>query len=137
MKTHSERWQPPIIFLLALVVTACSTKPPIMPSTYPVSGRVVTEKGKPYAGGSLQFQPESKEDLTVRGDIDKDGNFHLHTLKGSQRADGAPAGTYQVTIFPALGPDRKAPFASFIVPKKYQIEAKENELEIRTDPPVR
>jgi hypothetical protein len=106
-----------------------------MPATFPVTGSVLREDGTPYRRGSLQFRPDSNEDFTVRGDIEENGTFRLHTLKGNGRADGAPAGAYEVTISPALGPDRKAPFAPFVAPKKYVVEAGENNLEIKINPP--
>ena len=105
-----------------------------MPVTYPVTGSVLSEQGKPYEGGALQFQPENNEDLTVLGEIEKDGTFHLRTIQGSRRADGAPAGSYRVTIRPPISRDQRAPFAEFTVPKTFQIEPGENQLEIRADP---
>src|SRR5438874_13585600 len=94
--------------LAALVVClGCSAHEPSMPLTYPVNGTVTMEAGQPYRGGSVQFRPDSKEDITVQGEIDKNGAFRLRTLKGTTLADGAPAGFYEVAITPALGPDRK------------------------------
>jgi hypothetical protein len=105
-----------------------------MPVTYPVTGTVLMLRGTPYSGGAVQFHPERDEDLTVLGDIDKDGTFRLRTIKGRQRVDGAPEGAYRVTIRPAMGSDQKAPFAEFTVDKVYQIEPTDNNLEIRADP---
>jgi hypothetical protein len=119
---------------LALAV-GCSGRDASLPVTFPVTGSVVTEKGKPYTGGSLQFHPDSKEDVTVIGDIAADGTFRLRTLKGSTNTEGAPAGSYEVTVIPPLGPDRKALFSTFTMPTKYKIEPRENRLEIRADPP--
>jgi hypothetical protein len=119
---------------LALAL-GCSGRDVSLPTTFPVTGSVVTDKGKPYAGGSLQFHPDSKEDITVIGDIAADGTFRLRTLKGSTNIEGAPAGSYEVTVIPPLGPDRKATFSTFTMPSKYKIEPRENHLEIRADPP--
>ncbi len=105
-----------------------------MPVTYPVTGSVLKLNGSPYTGGSVQFLPDNGEDLTVLGDIDKDGGFRLRTIKGGQRLDGAPAGSYRVTIRPAIGRDQKAPFAEFTIDKIYQIEPPNDHLEIHADP---
>jgi hypothetical protein len=117
----------------AMIAIGCSSQEP-MPVTYPVTGSVLRLSGTPYPGGAVQFHPESDEDLTVLGDIDKDGTFRLRTIKGRQRVDGAPEGAYRVTIRPAIGADQKAPFAEFTVDKVCQIEPQENHLEIRADP---
>src|SRR2546421_719418 len=59
--------------LVALALClGCSGHDASMPTTYPVTGTVTTELGQPYPGGSLQFRPDSNEDLTVLGDIEKD-----------------------------------------------------------------
>jgi len=129
-------WAPLRFGLAALALgLGCSRRDTSMPATYPVTGTITTERGQPYPGGSLQFRPDSNEDLTVLGDIEKDGTFRLRTLKGSDRAEGAPAGSYQVTIYAALGPDRKALFPTFTAAKKYRVEPGENHFEIREDPP--
>jgi len=106
-----------------------------MPPTFPVTGSVLYENGKPYQGGTVQFRSDSKDDLTILGGIKEDGSFQLRTLNGKKRAEGAPAGIYQVTIVPALGKDRKPLFVPFIVPSKFAIEPKENSLTIRANLP--
>lgn len=123
--------------LCGLLLVGCSSNKDAMPKVYSVKGTVVTTKGEPYQGGSLQFRPDSKEDITVVGQIEKDGTFHLRTIKGSTGADGAPPGTYEVTISAPQGQDQKTAFNPFVVPKKFQIEPKDTELEIKTDPPKR
>src|SRR2546429_463577 len=91
-------WAPPRFWPVALALClGCPGHDASMPTTCPVTGTVTTELGQPYPGGSLQFRPDSNEDLTVLGDIEKDGTFRLRTLKGSARVEGAPAGSYQVT----------------------------------------
>jgi hypothetical protein len=125
-----------LICLTGTIATAgCSGRDASMPPTYPVTGSVLTANGKLYEGGSLQFRPEKNEEFTVTGDIEKDGTFRLRTLRGNTRADGAPAGAYQVTISASHGPDRKPKFATFTAPQKYTVEPNENKLEIRADPP--
>jgi hypothetical protein len=106
-----------------------------MPSTFPVSGTLTTEKGEAYKGGSVQFKSEKDPDLTVVGDVGEDGTFKLHTIKGSSKADGAPPGSYEVMINPPIGADQKMPFTSFTAPKKYEVQPKETKLEIKADPP--
>lgn len=124
------------IVMCSFLMVGCPAKD-AMPTTYPVKGTVVTTKGVPFEGGSLRFQPDSKEDITVVGQIEKDGTFRLRTIKGSTGAEGAPPGTYEVTIMAPQSQDQKTLFNPFVVPKKYQVEAKETEIEIKVDPPKR
>jgi hypothetical protein len=129
-------WLPGHVAVLcgcAWLLFGCSGSDPAMPKAYPVKGTVLTKEGKPHQGGSLQFRPDSKDAITVVGDIGRDGTFQLRTLKGRKKADGAPAGSYEVTITPPVGADQKAQFFAVTLPKKIQIEPKDNDLEIRAD----
>jgi hypothetical protein len=110
----------------------CSSKD-AMPRTYPVIGSVVSAKGQALAGGSIQFRPDSKDDVTVLGEIDKSGNFRLSTIKGVTRAEGAPEGSYTVSITAPQGADQQPLFAPITIAKKYLVEPKENRIEVRTD----
>jgi hypothetical protein len=51
---------------------------------------ILFENGKPYKGGTVQFRSEGMEDVTVLGDIKKDGSFQLRALNGKKRAEGGP-----------------------------------------------
>jgi hypothetical protein len=121
-------------FGLVVLGLGCSGRESSLPSLYPVKGVVMTEAGKPYSAGAVQFRPDNNQDVTVTGDIAADGTFTLRTLKGNERAEGAPAGTYEVAIVPPRRAGQRPPFATFTLPRKYQIEAHENELEIKADP---
>lgn len=62
---------------------------------YPVRGKV-TFQGAPVAGADVSFFPSpSHGGPSSRGVTDAQGNFTLTTYV---RDDGAPAGTYRVTI---------------------------------------
>ena len=82
------RNQTAILLGAVLLGTGCSSQE-AMPVTYPVTGSVRKLNGSPYTGGAVQFLPDNGEDLTVLGDIDKDGGFRLRTIQVRQRLDGA------------------------------------------------
>jgi hypothetical protein len=66
---------------------------------YPVHGRVLFD-GKPMAGGIVILHPLEDLDLgdtKPRALIDADGSFQVYLYRTD---DGAPAGSYAVSIFP-------------------------------------
>jgi hypothetical protein len=126
-----------LLCILGLSVFFGCANPPSMPQTYPVSGTVVTLKGTPYSGGTIQFRLEKNQELTVTGKIEDNGTFRLYSIKGKRRSDGAPVGSYEVVISPPVGPDQKMPFFPFTAPKKYKVEAKDNNFKIQADPPAK
>jgi hypothetical protein len=64
-----------------------------LPTTYPVTGKVLLPDGKPLTSGRIMFV--SKESgLTFGGPIGSDGTY---TLKTDAR-DGAPEGNYKVRV---------------------------------------
>lgn len=65
-------------------------------ATYPTTGKVAFEDGKPLPGGSVIFQSE-EHPLTARGMIQEDGTFVLGTY---ETGDGAIAGKHQVSVLP-------------------------------------
>jgi len=67
------------------------------PTPYPVTGIVTAADGKPAAGALVQFHPAGSEypDLRFTGMTDDAGRFSLTT---NRTGDGAPAGTYAVTV---------------------------------------
>jgi hypothetical protein len=121
--------------LLVLGFTLGCANPESIPKTFSVTGKVSSLKGTPYQGGTIQFRLEKSQDITVTGKIDETGGFRLVTIKGKRRAEGAPAGSYEVIISPPVGKDQKLPFFPFTLPKKYRVEEKENYFQIRADPP--
>ena len=71
---------------------------PDHPPTYPVSGKVVFEDGKPLTtGGLVLLESVVTEGLPVnaRGTINADGTFELTTFEDG---DGAVAGKHQMLV---------------------------------------
>lgn len=122
------------LFVVLAAVLGCSNQEPV-PTTFPVTGSVSFTNGKPYAGGTIQFRLDKNQELTVTGKIEENGTFSLYTIKGKQRIEGAPPGSYEVMIAPAIGKDRKMPFLPFFLPKNYQVQERENHFKIQADPP--
>ncbi|MDR3634758.1 MAG: hypothetical protein P4L84_13220 [Isosphaeraceae bacterium] len=89
-----------LIVSLAALVTACNSERPAgQVAVYPVKGQVLFG-GKPVAGALVTFHPvdESKTGAAVvrpTGQTDDDGRFELMSYT---RGDGAPAGSYLVSI---------------------------------------
>ena len=63
-------------------------------ATYPVTGTVRFEDGRPVPVGAVEFRHEGSG-LSARGKIDGTGAFTLGTFTAD---DGAPAGNYQVIV---------------------------------------
>lgn len=92
-----------------LIVTLCgcgdqqgdSTSDDI-PSTYKVRGTVLQANGQPLLGGEVEFHSDKNSDLTVMGTVGSDGKFSLRTNSSSGRSEGAPEGTYRVTVMPQI-----------------------------------
>ncbi|HZZ79213.1 MAG TPA: hypothetical protein VFE62_11880 [Gemmataceae bacterium] len=127
------------LFVLCLLF-GCSNAPPL-PKTFPVTGTVAYQDGKPLNGGSIQLKSASDPLLRVVGDIQSDGSFKLKTIKDAI-ADGAPEGEYQVIItLPRPGHDPNDPAAAqkrqepITLEKAYKIEAKPNTLKIELPSP--
>jgi len=80
--------------LLALFSGCGSDQAPV----YPTQGKLLV-RGQPAANAFVQFYPQSglakDQRLAPRARVAADGRFHLMTF---QPGDGAPAGTYQVTV---------------------------------------
>ena len=66
--------------------------------TYPVSGSVKYQDGKPLSGGTVSFRSlDNPTHLTARGEIEEDGTFALSTF---EEGDGAVVGRQQVIVTP-------------------------------------
>jgi hypothetical protein len=90
------------VFSLLLVVglVGCTPTPPAV-KTVPASG-TVTLNGAPVSGALVTFFAEAGRNSG--GQTGSDGRFKLETsLGGDKMADGAPAGTYKVTIVKSKG----------------------------------
>ena len=66
-------------------------------TTFPVSGSVVMDDGKPLTGGTISFVPKEKTTVGATGKIAADGTFKLTTYSAD---DGAAEGTYKVRVEP-------------------------------------
>jgi hypothetical protein len=97
------------ILLLALLAASCQRGSPFQ-AVYPVKGRVLVA-GKPAAGVTVLFNPVDESAqiyVKPKGRTDDDGWFTLTTYKSK---DGAPAGTYAVTLY-WLPKDYRGPIES-------------------------
>jgi hypothetical protein len=82
------------IVLLAALLCSCSSR---FKRTYPASGKVFYE-GKPAAGAKVMlFSRDDPKDPILRpmATVDEEGEF---TLSSYVPEDGAPAGSYAVTV---------------------------------------
>jgi hypothetical protein len=117
----------------ACVLAGLSGCGPSLPKTYPVKGRVVREGGKPFSGGTITFQMLTDETQVADGEIQNDGTFRLTTKMHGLDKPGAPEGEYNVMVEdPALNvaPDGQMQIKPILVPRKYKVEPKENDLTI-------
>lgn len=131
-----------LIVLILGMVSGCGTASG--PTTYPVRGTVVFAGGQPWTGGTITFKSTSDPGMMASGDIQADGRFTLTTyyvVAGQARTKpGAIAGEHTVTVEEPEPAVRRGPASearSIVLPKKYQVEAKENSLVIETPRPAR
>src|SRR5579872_390421 len=117
-----------------LAAAGCSGPPSSMPPVFPVKGTVHYKGGVPVVGGAIQFMSISDTSYSISGEIGEDGSFALYTVKGSERVQGAPEGTYKVTIQPPIGTDHR-PVQAIALSDNYHIEPKENSFTIEVNPP--
>jgi len=83
--------------LLASTLSGCSKGKDPWDTTYPVSGKV-TLKGRPVADADLVFFPEDDSfpgTVRPKAKSAEDGTFVVWTYA---QGDGAPAGSYKVTV---------------------------------------
>ncbi len=82
------------------------------PKTYPAKGQVVSRKtGQPLTDGLVEFETTGDKPLSVQGSIQPDGQFKLITLHGKQRIDGAPEGSYRVSVVPPQTEQQESPIS--------------------------
>ena len=110
------------VVLFSVLLLGCSETPEKL---YPVSG-VVTVRGEPLNGGTVQFEMKNKgetsgEVFTAAGEIGEDGSYELLTFG----EPGAPAGEHRVWVTPNLAraPDKLGVSFEKLspVPKKYML----------------
>lgn len=104
-----------------------------LPPLQPAKGKVLRD-GQPVNGGSIKFIAENGDlDLVVGGEVNSDGTFELHTMhaQSMKKAAGAPAGSYKVTYFPALGDQTAGPNPAPIeLPESVTIKEGQNDVPI-------
>ena len=121
----------PLAFLVAVLATGCDSKNTALPVTHPVTGKVVQD-GRPMTGGLVQFRSKSDPNLSASGDIAPDGSFKLSTIVEGTKLPGAPEGSYEVMVVPAMGANQAA--RPVTLPQPYKVEAKENRFDLSLDP---
>jgi hypothetical protein len=102
------------LFPFAMLTLASCSLP-----RYPVEGKVTLD-GQPLKAGTVVFWPgDGKEERSTRfpsSPIGEDGRFALHT----DGAEGAPVGTYKVTVIAEdLADSTKPEKTRLLVPRKY------------------
>ncbi len=110
---HAMRFQCAQIMLLLLAASFATSgcgRQAEGPPTYPVRGVLLID-GKPAKDAQVIFNPADGEDFDQRGarptgKADENGAFTLTTY---QPGDGAPAGTYLVTVYWAANPESLEP----------------------------
>jgi hypothetical protein len=101
-----------------------------MPTLHPATGVVVYKGGKPFTGGgSIQFTPLEDTTLSVTAPILEDGTFNLYTIKGAEKASGAPEGEYRVTVLLPIPLDQRAS-PPIVLPEPLRVKAGENHFPI-------
>jgi hypothetical protein len=107
------------VVALALVCPACarSDRKPV----YPVHGQVLYE-GRPVPGAQVILHPLTDDDkehpLRPTGQVADDGTFQLTTYTA---ADGAPEGSYAVTVSLLKKPANvEGDFARNVLPARYE-----------------
>jgi hypothetical protein len=114
--------------LLPMGLVGCG---PALPKTYPASGSVVYQSGKPIkGGGSIQFLSADDPTLRIYGEIKPNGSFVLRTVKDNEQAPGAPQGEFAVTIQP------RGDAAPIAATQKQKIQAGENQMKIEVPLPL-
>jgi hypothetical protein len=92
--------------LLAVVgVAGCGSKGP---KTYPVSGRVESQKGgvpKALVGSGVELQSTVEPNTRGFGQIQPDGSFTISTYRLGESLPGAIEGTHRARIAPGAGED--------------------------------
>lgn len=100
----------PELLACALVFCAGCSAEPEGPPTVPVTGKLLVD-GQPAQGAQVVLHPADKRDFDERGSrptgrVAADGSFRMTTY---QTNDGAPPGTYVVTVYWAQDPESLEP----------------------------
>lgn len=115
-----------LLSAVCLSATGCGAKKPSAPApkTFPVTGKVVTKDGKPVAGGMVEFQSKTNNQLSVTSEIKPDGTFSLISRRDGEQFPGATEGDYQVTLFPPMSASQTD--APKTLPETFKVEPKDN-----------
>ncbi len=119
--------------LLCLVAFAGCRASKSLPKTYPVRGKAYTATGEALSGGVVHFRSESHPDLTITGAIQSDGTYSLKTARDSKQTEGAPEGTYQVTIVPLITTGHGGTPA-ILLQAPVTVATRDNQLDLRPGP---
>jgi hypothetical protein len=123
-------WRVLALLAGALLLAGCSSRKPPLPSTYPVTGKVLDTRGAPLKGGTVQFDSGQPTDLSVVGLIEPDGTFTVKTFRNKDEMNGAPEGEYRLTINFPLSSDHVAS-PPVTLPNPYRVQPKDNNFELR------
>src|SRR5262245_12467914 len=86
---------------LLLVCDACRKPPETpLPKTYPVTGLIVDQQGKPLTMGSIQFESMVDVKTQALGKVQPDGYFTMTTVVGEAMVPGAIEGPHKVSFLP-------------------------------------
>ncbi|MDB5336318.1 MAG: hypothetical protein JWN70_1937 [Planctomycetaceae bacterium] len=115
-----------LLSAVSLSGAGCAAKKPSAPppKTFPVTGKVVTKDGKPVAGGMVEFQSKTNNQLSVTSEIKPDGTFSLISRRDGEQFPGATEGDYQVTLFPPMSASQTE--SPKTLPETFKVEPKEN-----------
>ncbi len=88
-----------VVALTGMLSAGCSGRNDHpLPTTYRLTGKVVTAKGTPLTGGMVQFECPRDASFTVVGVIGPEGKYEAKTVRDRTESPGAPAGEYRVTV---------------------------------------
>jgi hypothetical protein len=125
-----------VLILAAVLAAGCSGG-----RTVPVSGKVTLADGAPARGATVCFT-DTANSTSASGVCDDDGRFQLTTFA---RDDGAPPGTYRVTVHHPAPADSSQPQTASLFHPRYEnpdtsglqfaVEKRSNQIDIVLDKP--
>jgi hypothetical protein len=102
--THRMIWV--VVSVVSLFCAGCGGDNFEKLPLYPASGTVKMD-GKPFGPVSLRFEPEQAGGRGFVGTVDADGK--ITSVTTYKVGDGAPVGTYKVTVFSSMGATKQFP----------------------------
>ena len=127
------RARPGMAFLVALsclCVSACGSGD--LPTTYPVTGKVIFTNKKPLAGGGIFFRSEKDAEVRAVGEIGVDGQFKLSTIIGKTKLVGAVEGEHKLEVVPPMD-DKQQMIRVRILKEVVRVEPRENEIVVEIE----